>query len=325
MVSTVVWYIGYQDYILLHNLITCSIAYYSHFLFHYVNYPEHTNNTKIWLLQTTYFVLETLFHQLHSKPVLLLKIFSICAYREYKVYDNHPNKTVATKVIITFLSLILALNNFVFNSINYLQIMGCAMGTICEPAYANIFMAQFEKQHIYLYIKNKSILYLRYIDDIFLILTGTKQELLIFLEKLNCKHKTIRFEHNISYSNISFLDKLIYKDKNNTLQTTLYRKPTDQQSYLHVYSDHPRSLKRTIPYSQALRIKTICSTLTEYKKHCAILWFKLLWLAGMLGVATRQASSKSPEELKKISTKDLKDYVKKTILHQQFLLMLHLQ
>ena len=34
----------------------------------------------------------------------------------------------------------------------------------------------------------------------------------------------------------------------------------------------------------------------------------------MLGVAIRQASSKSPEELKKISTKDLKDYVKKTIL-----------
>ena len=24
--------------------------------------------------------------------------------------------------------------------------MGCAMGTICAPAYANIFMTQFEKQ-----------------------------------------------------------------------------------------------------------------------------------------------------------------------------------
>ena len=187
----------------------------------------------------------------------------IKAVRE--AYDNHPNKTVATKVIITFLSLILTLNNFVFNSINYLQIMGCAMGTICAPAYANIFMTQFEKQHIYLYIKNKSILYLQYIDNIFMIWTGTKQELLIFLENLNSKHKTIKFEHDISHSNISFLDTLIYEDKINTLQTTLYRKPTDQQSFLHAQSNHPKSLKRSKPYSQALKIKTICSTITEYK------------------------------------------------------------
>ena len=145
------------------------------------------------------------------------------------------------------------------------------MGITCPPAYANIFMAQFEKQHIYPCNKNKSILYLRYIDDIFMIQTGTKQELLIFLENLNSKHKAIKFEHNISYNNTSFLDTLIYKDKNNTLQTTLHRKSTDQQSYLHAHSDHPKSLKRSIPYSQALRIKTICSTLTEYKKHCAIL------------------------------------------------------
>ena len=149
--------------------------------------------------------------------------------------------------------------------------MGCAMGTICAPAYANIFMTQFEKQHIYLYIKNKSILYLQYIDNIFMIWTGTKQELLIFLENLNSKHNAVKFEHNISHRKISFLDTLIYKDMNNTLQLTLYQKPTDQQSYLHARSDHPKSLKRSIPYSQALRIKTICFTLTEYKKHRAIL------------------------------------------------------
>ena len=100
-----------------------------------------------------------------------------------------------------------------------------------------------------------------------MIWTGTKQELLIFLEKLNSKHKTVKFEHKISHSKILFLDTLIYKNKNNTLQTTLYQKPTDQQSYLHVHSDHPKSLKIRIPYSQALRIKTTCFTFTEYKKH----------------------------------------------------------
>ena len=69
------------------------------------------------------------------------------------------------------------------------------MGTICAPAYANIFMPQFEKQHIYPYIKSKSILYLRYIDDVFMIWIGTKQELLTFLENLNSKYRTIKLEH----------------------------------------------------------------------------------------------------------------------------------
>ena len=93
--------------------------------------------------------------------------------------------------------------------------------TSCAPAYAKTFMTQFEKQYIYPFIKNKLILYLRYIDDIFMIWRETKQGLLVFLGNLNSKHKTMKFEHNISPSNISLLDILIHKDKTNTLQTTL--------------------------------------------------------------------------------------------------------
>ena len=48
-----------------------------------------------------------------------------------KKYDHYPNKTIPTKIITTFLALILTLDNIVFNSKFYLQIEGCAMGTIC--------------------------------------------------------------------------------------------------------------------------------------------------------------------------------------------------
>ena len=68
---------------------------------------------------------------------------------------------------------------------------------------------------------------------------------------------------------------MLYKDKNNNIQT-LYRKPTDQQAFLHAKSEHPRSLKGSIPYSQALRLKTICSTSTELDKNCAIIKQKFL-------------------------------------------------
>ena len=63
-----------------------------------------------------------------------------------KLLDNYLKRTVATKVIRAFLALMLTLNNFMFNSTNYLQTRGCAMGTICAPSYANIFMDHFEKK-----------------------------------------------------------------------------------------------------------------------------------------------------------------------------------
>ena len=58
-------------------------------------------------------------------------------------------KLIATKVIIKLLFLILTLNNFVFNGIHYQQKFVCAMGTICAPNCANIFMRKFEKTCIY--------------------------------------------------------------------------------------------------------------------------------------------------------------------------------
>ena len=39
-----------------------------------------------------------------------------------KRYENYIHKTLTTKIILTFLALILTLNNFVLNSKSYLQI-----------------------------------------------------------------------------------------------------------------------------------------------------------------------------------------------------------
>ena len=119
----------------------------------------------------------------------------IKAVRE--AYDKHPSKTISTKVIIKFLSAILTLNDFIFNCSHYLQIMGCSMGTICAPVYANIFMAQFEAKKIYPYIHGKAPLFLGYIDDIFMIWNGTKEEVISFIGELNNKHKPKNFDYKI--------------------------------------------------------------------------------------------------------------------------------
>ena len=71
------------------------------------------------------------------------------------------------------------------------------MGTICVLSYANIFVDHFEKKLIHQFIKGFSLIYLRFIDDIFLIWTGNKKDLVKFLNELNTKHKSIKFEYQI--------------------------------------------------------------------------------------------------------------------------------
>ena len=52
----------------------------------------------------------------------------------------------------------------------------------------------------------------------------------------------MKFEYEISSQKILFLDTRVYKEKDN-LQTTLYRKSTDQQSFLHARWEHPSALE----------------------------------------------------------------------------------
>ena len=97
--------------------------------------------------------------------------------------------------------------------------------------------------------------------------TDTEEELLKFINELNQKHNTIKFYFKYSKTKIAFLDVLLYKDFNNKLQATLYKKSTDRQIYFHANSEHSRSLKESIPYSQALRATRICSTNSEFETH----------------------------------------------------------
>ena len=102
-------------------------------------------------------------------------------------HNNYTKKTIATKVIATFLALSLTLSNFIFNSKFYLQIKGCAMGTICAPTYANIFLSEFEERYIYSLIKNKSSSYLHFIADIFMVWTKSENKLKSFINEINKK------------------------------------------------------------------------------------------------------------------------------------------
>ena len=126
-------------------------------------------------------------------------------------------------MITTVLALILTPDNFIFNSKFYLHIKGCAMGTMCAPTCANIFMSECEEKYIYPLIKNKSSSYLLFIDDIFMKWTKSENELKSFINEMNKKHHSIKFDFKFSKEKTEFLDALVSKDHNKRLQTTLYK------------------------------------------------------------------------------------------------------
>ena len=73
-----------------------------------------------------------------------------------------------------------------------------------------------------------------------------------FIKKINNPHPTIKFDFEFSETSIQFLDTAVYENKEqNKLITTIYCKPTDPRNFLHYTSAHPRSLIKSILYSQA--------------------------------------------------------------------------
>ena len=109
----------------------------------------------------------------------------IDAVKHFLRARNKPGDNVLSRIISTFLLLILTLNNFVFNDSNYVQVNGASMGTKCAPTYASLFMGLFEQTHLLPKIKDFILLYVRYIDDIFFLWKGTEEELFKFLESVN--------------------------------------------------------------------------------------------------------------------------------------------
>ncbi len=97
------------------------------------------------------------------------------------------------------------------------------------------------------------------------------EELEKFVSHLNSCHETIKFTMDASTEKINFLDTTLHVDTEGNLWTDLYCKPTDSHSYLHYQSAHPPHCKRSLPYSQALRLKRICTNSADFVKHLTLL------------------------------------------------------
>ena len=95
---------------------------------------------------------------------------------------------------------------------------------------------------------------------IFLIWKGDSYSLNAFMEHLNNVVPCIKFTHEISSTSVNILDTKVMKDSNDNISTDVCQKPTETHPYLHWTSAHPPHLKHSVPYTQALRLRRICTS-----------------------------------------------------------------
>ena len=196
---------------------------------------------------------------------------------------------------------ILQYNHFTFNGKTYLQIHGTSMGTPFAPNYANIFMAEIEKNILENPPQNKRpTLWKRFIDDIFMIWPHGHTAIHQFLEHINCLHETIKFTAQQSEKEISFLETIIYVNKQRKLESNLFVKPTDICTLLHKESFHPNNCKNSVIFSQALRYRRVMTADENLKLNLDKLKSNLIRRG-----YTLQEINKQFEKVSKLSQRDV--------------------
>ena len=110
-----------------------------------------------------------------------------------RLYYNNPGSdriAIPPGTMSDLLKIVLGKNYFQFADKMYHQVQGTAMGTKMAPAYANLFMAELERE-LLTDSPATPLLWKRYIDDILCIWPGPKESLEQFIEHINNKHDTI--------------------------------------------------------------------------------------------------------------------------------------
>ena len=130
--------------------------------------------------------------------------------------------------------------HFAYSNEIYQQNDGMAMGSPLGPVLAGIFMVELETSTIP--ILGRSLLkWKRYVDNTFCYITiGTVNDI---LNKLNGFHQNIQFTYELEKNNkLAFLEVLLIRNQD-TIETAVYRKPTNNDIYLNWKSFSPCSWK----------------------------------------------------------------------------------
>ena len=146
---------------------------------------------------------------------------------------------------------------FSFDATFFEQVEGAAMGSPLSPIVANLYMEAFEERALKSAVQRPRV-WLRYVDDTFVIWPHGEDELDTFHNHLNNQHPSIQFTmEKESNGRIPFLDVLVER-KEVRLSTKVYRKSTHTDRYIHFDSYHHPQVKSGVISCLRNRAEKIC-------------------------------------------------------------------
>lgn len=191
-------------------------------------------------------------------------------YHDYLTLPFHCNDTQFNKL----LNLCLDYNYVKFKNLHFTQIKGIQMGNSASVSVANI--TTFYELNDILKGKPEIEFNARFVDDGLLIINCSDiEDIDIWCNETFC-HEYLEFTLETNYNSINFLDvKISFNDKNK-ITTSMYSKPMAKNVFLHYQSNHPKSLKESLPFCQFLRAKKICSNSNDAERQINIILDKFL-------------------------------------------------
>jgi hypothetical protein len=161
-----------------------------------------------------------------------------------RLIDNGVDQVYVNQ-LVKLLKIVLKQNYFRFNNRFYAQTDGLAMGSPLSAIMSEVFLQHHEKCILEKLNKDHEVLmYVRYVDDILIIFSETKNgEADDMMKIFNDHHRNLTFTSELENERkINFLDLTLTRTKDE-LEFEIYRKPTQTNTTINSKSVHPTSHK----------------------------------------------------------------------------------